>query len=47
MSERADLFCGCAYVKAGPKWYQVVACPDHVMDLKPHDEVPAKPELRP
>jgi hypothetical protein len=40
MTERADLFCGCAYVKAGDKWYQVVACPSHVMDMKPHDDVP-------
>lgn len=47
MSERVDLFCGCAFVKAGAKWYQVVSCPDHVMDLKPHDDVPAKLEPRP
>lgn len=40
MSERAELFCGCTYVEAGGKWYHVVACPDHVMDMGPHDDVP-------
>lgn len=40
MNERAGLFCGCTYVQAGGKWYQVVACPDHPMDMKPLDEVP-------
>ena len=40
MSERTDLTCGCAYIKAGGKWYQVVACPDHVMGMRPHGDVP-------
>jgi hypothetical protein len=43
MSERADLFCGCAFIKAGGQWYQVVACPEHVMDMKPMAEPKARP----
>lgn len=40
MSERADLPCGCSWIwPGGPKrWYQVTACPDHVMVLEPCEE---------
>ena len=40
MTERADLFCGCAFIKvnADEKWWQVVACPLHIMAMKPLDE---------
>ena len=38
MSERRDFECGCAWVKAGGNWYQVVACPLHVMDMRPRTE---------
>ncbi len=42
MSERASLSCGCMYVTVGAEgsWYQVVACPEHVMDMGPHDQLP-------
>ncbi len=43
MSERLDIFCGCAYIKAGEQWFQVVACPDHEMDMHP---VPYPPKPR-
>lgn len=44
MTGRAGLSCGCSYIKAGGRWYQVVACPEHVMDLKPHADVPGTGE---
>jgi hypothetical protein len=47
VNEYADIFCGCRFVrvkKNGP-WYQVVACPDHLMDLRPQPD-PPKPKLR-
>jgi hypothetical protein len=40
MSEQVSLFCGCTYVRIGPKWHQAVACPDHVFDFMPLDDVP-------
>jgi len=47
MSERADIFCGCVFVRTAPKgpWYQVVACPDHVMDMRPQPD-PPKPKVK-
>jgi len=44
VTERWSLPCGCGYVKAGGKWYQVVACPEHVMDMRPRDDVPVPAE---
>jgi hypothetical protein len=45
MSKRVDKPCGCAYISpAGPfppRWWQVIACPDHEMITKPLEEVPA------
>ena len=38
--ERVDMFCGCAFVQTGGKWYQVVACPDHDMGMEPLDDLP-------
>lgn len=32
-----SLPCGCRYVKAGDKWYHVVACPDHELGFEPLD----------
>lgn len=40
MSERTDLPCGCAWMKAAlapVSWWQVVACPRHVMNMLPLD----------
>lgn len=47
MTERADLFCGCAFVRAGTQWRQVVACPDHEMDMRPQDGDDPKPVRSP
>lgn len=45
VSERADLFCGCAYVKVSNRWRQVIACPKHAMDTGEHEGVdPPVPE---
>lgn len=50
MTERIDKSCGCAYIRPGTSrryddtsnWYQVIACPDHPMDMRPLSEVPAE-----
>jgi hypothetical protein len=39
VSERRDFACGCAWIKvADSNWYQVVACPEHMMDMLPKTE---------
>lgn len=38
--KRKTLDCGCSYVLAGAKWWQVIACPDHDMTLRPLDFEP-------
>ena len=46
MSERTDFKCGCAWMKVGglvqgsSRWWQVVACTHHEMDMHPHYEYP-------
>jgi hypothetical protein len=38
--ESRGLPCGCRYVQAGGRWWQVVACPDHRFEFGPLDAPP-------
>lgn len=40
-AESRSLDCGCRYVRAGGRWWQVVACPGHQFTFGPVEEVPA------
>jgi hypothetical protein len=34
--------CGCRWIKVGGRWHQVVACPGHELDYRPHDGLPPR-----
>lgn len=45
-TESQSRSCGCRYIRLRGEtadalfWYQVVACPDHLLDFRPQAEIP-------